>query len=113
MLVVDDDEGVRTAVAWALEADGFEVRNPSGDTIAKVKVREGRLAFETESGDRLAVAKGVTDARAGTHVAEVPDLAVRADLRALVHDGAVVLPEIRHAQNTSGRPTRWPSRALR
>ena len=25
MLVVDDDEGVRTAVTWALEADGFEV----------------------------------------------------------------------------------------
>mgnify|MGYP002379055231 CR=1 FL=1 len=25
MLVVDDDDGVRTAVAWALEADGFEV----------------------------------------------------------------------------------------
>jgi DNA-binding response OmpR family regulator len=24
-LVVDDDEGVRTAVTWALEADGFEV----------------------------------------------------------------------------------------
>jgi two-component system, OmpR family, phosphate regulon response regulator PhoB len=26
VLVVDDDDGVRTAVAWALEADGFEVR---------------------------------------------------------------------------------------
>jgi two-component system, OmpR family, phosphate regulon response regulator PhoB len=26
VLVVDDDEGVRTAVTWALEADGFEVR---------------------------------------------------------------------------------------
>ena len=25
MLVVDDDEGVRTAVTWALEADGFVV----------------------------------------------------------------------------------------
>jgi two-component system, OmpR family, phosphate regulon response regulator PhoB len=25
VLVVDDDEGVRTAVSWALEADGFEV----------------------------------------------------------------------------------------
>lgn len=25
MLVVDDDDGVRTAVTWALEADGFEV----------------------------------------------------------------------------------------
>lgn len=25
MLVVDDDEGVRTAVTWAMEADGFEV----------------------------------------------------------------------------------------
>jgi two-component system, OmpR family, phosphate regulon response regulator PhoB len=27
VLVVDDDEGVRTAVTWALEADGFEVRS--------------------------------------------------------------------------------------
>ncbi len=26
VLVVDDDEGVRTAVTWALEADGFQVR---------------------------------------------------------------------------------------
>lgn len=26
VLVVDDDEGVRTAVTWALEADGFEVQ---------------------------------------------------------------------------------------
>jgi two-component system, OmpR family, phosphate regulon response regulator PhoB len=26
VLVVDDDEGVRTAVSWALEADGFSVR---------------------------------------------------------------------------------------
>jgi two-component system, OmpR family, phosphate regulon response regulator PhoB len=26
VLVVDDDDGVRTAVTWALEADGFEVR---------------------------------------------------------------------------------------
>lgn len=25
VLVVDDDDGVRTAVTWALEADGFEV----------------------------------------------------------------------------------------
>src|SRR5579875_2538435 len=25
VLVVDDDEGVRTGVSWALEADGFEV----------------------------------------------------------------------------------------
>jgi two-component system, OmpR family, phosphate regulon response regulator PhoB len=25
VLIVDDDEGVRTAVSWALEADGFEV----------------------------------------------------------------------------------------
>ena len=25
VLVVDDDEGVRTAVTWALEADGFSV----------------------------------------------------------------------------------------
>lgn len=29
MLVVDDDEGARTSVAWALEADGFAVRTAS------------------------------------------------------------------------------------
>ena len=29
VLVVDDDEGVRTAVTWALEADGFEVTTVS------------------------------------------------------------------------------------
>lgn len=49
--------------------DGFEVRNPAGDTVAKVKTRDGRLAFETESGERLAVAKGITDAHAGMWLA--------------------------------------------
>ncbi len=33
MLVVDDDEGVRTAVAWALEADGFTVAQ-TGDGLS-------------------------------------------------------------------------------
>ena len=33
VLVVDDDEGVRTAVTWALEADGFEVA-AVGDGLA-------------------------------------------------------------------------------
>ncbi|MFZ9628775.1 MAG: response regulator transcription factor [Ilumatobacteraceae bacterium] len=37
VLVVDDDEGVRTAVTWALEADGFEV----------VAVDNGVTAMET------------------------------------------------------------------
>jgi two-component system, OmpR family, phosphate regulon response regulator PhoB len=36
VLVVDDDEGVRTAVTWALEADGFEV----------VAVGDGLTAWE-------------------------------------------------------------------
>ena len=27
VLVVDDDDGVRTSVTWALEADGFEVES--------------------------------------------------------------------------------------
>ena len=37
VLVVDDDEGVRTGVAWALEADGFDVET----------VREGVSAIES------------------------------------------------------------------
>lgn len=34
VLVVDDDEGVRTAVAWALEADGFEVQSVDNGVAA-------------------------------------------------------------------------------
>jgi two-component system, OmpR family, phosphate regulon response regulator PhoB len=39
VLVVDDDEGVRTAVTWALEADGFEVLAVE-DGLAAVDVIE-------------------------------------------------------------------------
>jgi two-component system, OmpR family, phosphate regulon response regulator PhoB len=39
VLVVDDDEGVRTAVTWALEADGFEVHAVE-DGLAAVEVIE-------------------------------------------------------------------------
>ncbi len=39
MLVVDDDEGVRTGVTWALEADGFEV-TAVGDGIAALELLE-------------------------------------------------------------------------
>ncbi|MFP5327014.1 MAG: response regulator transcription factor [Acidimicrobiia bacterium] len=41
MLVVDDDEGVRTGVAWALEADGFEVI-AVGDGLAAMEVIESQ-----------------------------------------------------------------------
>jgi len=34
VLIVDDDEGVRTAVSWALEADGFEVQTVDNGVAA-------------------------------------------------------------------------------
>ncbi len=37
VLVVDDDEGVRTAVAWALEADGFVVTQ-TGDGLSAMRM---------------------------------------------------------------------------
>ena len=40
VLVVDDDEGVRTAVTWALEADGFEVVTVDNG-LAALEVIEG------------------------------------------------------------------------
>lgn len=45
MLVVDDDDGVRTAVTWALEADGFEV----------TAVDNGLTAMETIDGTPLSL----------------------------------------------------------
>lgn len=39
VLVVDDDDGVRTAVSWALEADGFEVLGV-GDGLAAIEAIE-------------------------------------------------------------------------
>jgi hypothetical protein len=48
-----------------LKSDGYEVRRASGETVAKVKVREGKLGFKTEDGEELFKIKGVTDARAG------------------------------------------------
>jgi len=39
VLVVDDDEGVRTGVAWALEADGFVV-DTVGDGLEALEVLE-------------------------------------------------------------------------
>lgn len=45
MLVVDDDDGVRTAVTWALEADGFEV----------TAVDNGLTAMETIDGTALSL----------------------------------------------------------
>lgn len=42
MLVVDDDEGARTSVAWALEADGFAVRTASDGLEALDAVAQQR-----------------------------------------------------------------------
>jgi two-component system, OmpR family, phosphate regulon response regulator PhoB len=45
VLVVDDDEGVRTAVTWALEADGFEV----------AAVQDGLAAMDAITGSRFSL----------------------------------------------------------
>jgi len=45
VLVVDDDDGVRTAVTWALEADGFEV----------LAVDNGLSAMDTIDGEVLSL----------------------------------------------------------
>jgi two-component system alkaline phosphatase synthesis response regulator PhoP len=40
VLVIDDDEGVRTAVTWALEAEGFEVVAVDNGLAAMTALRE-------------------------------------------------------------------------
>ncbi len=42
MLVVDDDEGVRTTVTWALEAEGFDVRAVGDGLAALEAIRRDR-----------------------------------------------------------------------
>jgi DNA-binding response OmpR family regulator len=45
VLVVDDDEGVRTAVTWALEADGFEVLAVDNGLAAMEAIEESPPAL--------------------------------------------------------------------
>ena len=45
MLVVDDDEGVRTAVTWALEADGFEVLAVDNGMSAMEVIQSAQLSL--------------------------------------------------------------------
>lgn len=45
VLVVDDDEGVRTAVTWALEADGFEVQAVDNGVTAMEVIRSTPLSL--------------------------------------------------------------------
>ena len=45
VLVVDDDEGVRTAVTWALEADGFEVVAVDNGVTAMETIRSAALSL--------------------------------------------------------------------
>jgi hypothetical protein len=44
--------------------NGYEARDAQGRTLAKVKVREGKVVFETEEGERLGQLDGGTDALA-------------------------------------------------
>ena len=48
---------------------GFELRDAGGATIAKVKPRDGRVVFESESGARLRELSGSADALAATWLA--------------------------------------------
>jgi hypothetical protein len=59
------DPGDETIFKCKPKEDGYEVRRASGETAAKVKVRDGKLNFKTEDGADLGSLKGVTDARAG------------------------------------------------
>jgi two-component system, OmpR family, phosphate regulon response regulator PhoB len=45
VLVVDDDEGVRTAVTWALEADGFDVRAVDNGLAAMDAIESSSLSL--------------------------------------------------------------------
>jgi DNA-binding response OmpR family regulator len=45
VLVVDDDEGVRTSVAWALEADGFEVLSVDNGLAAMDLIESSSLSL--------------------------------------------------------------------
>lgn len=74
VLVVDDDEGVRTAVTWALEADGFEV----------VAVKNGLDAIEALEADP-------------------PSLAVL-DLSLPGLGGLDILRRVRSSEEAAGRP---------
>jgi hypothetical protein len=70
-----------TIVQCQPNENGFEMRDGAGKTLAKVKEREGHLAYETETGEKRAELKGTTDARAGMWMAAEPlTLAERAAL---------------------------------
>ena len=45
ILVVDDDDGVRTAVTWALEADGFEVTTVENGLAAMDVIESSQLSL--------------------------------------------------------------------
>jgi hypothetical protein len=61
-----------TVVKCEPKENGYEVRDAAGRTLARVKERDGRLAFESETGDRRAVLKGTSDARHGMWLAAEP-----------------------------------------
>lgn len=49
--------------------DGFEIRRPSGSTVAKVKARDGQCNFKSEEGEELHRLSGVTNAQAAMWMA--------------------------------------------
>lgn len=60
------EDAAKNVVARVKPKDtGYEIRDAGGATIAKVKRRDGRLVFESESGVRQGELTGTDDARAG------------------------------------------------
>jgi hypothetical protein len=59
-----EDAGKTVLARVKIKDGGFEVRDAKGATIAKVKPRDGRVAFESEAGARLYDLRGSADASA-------------------------------------------------
>ena len=54
VLIVDDDEGVRTAVTWALEAEGFSVHAVDNGLAAMDAITERALELAAKEFELLA-----------------------------------------------------------
>jgi hypothetical protein len=57
-----EDAGGTVVLKLKAKENGYEARDAAGATLAKIKARDGKVVFETESGDRLGQVKGTTAA---------------------------------------------------
>ena len=73
VLVVDDDEGVRTAVTWALEADGFTVDSVDNGLAAHVLGYLGEVTkTEIDKHPELDYAQGDLVGKSGVVFPAIP-----------------------------------------